>query len=189
MTSMNLLRRLARHLPPEVRHQLSAARLRAALAREARQMQRREPALPAGRLLVVPSDPHTLFGARGDYAMIGAVVERLRRANPVLRTAVITGSAGASQAARAVQMEPLEVWEPFSLPVIAAAIARFQPDAVVLIGADVMDGHYSVRTTLRLLAVIDLAAHSGAVCSVTGFSFNATAAPVLAADFVRVAKR
>lgn len=182
--------RLTNRLPAALRDRLTATRFAREIDRQARaQPPRASAPLPPQRLLLIASDPRTLVGARGDEAMVSAVVGTLRRANPALRVAVVTGTAEASTAARALGLEPIELWEPFDLLRIGAALRAFAPDAAVLIGADVMDGHYSVPNTLRRIAVAELAARGGARALVTGFSFNDRPAPVLAAALDRLAGR
>lgn len=184
-----LFSRLANRLPAALRDRLTAARFAREIERQSAEHPPRAAAPPPQRLLLIASDPRTLIGARGDEAMVSAVVGTLRRANPALRVAVVTGTAEASAAARSLGLEPIELWEPFDLVRIGAAVRDFAPDAAVLIGADVMDGHYSVPNTLRRIAVAELAARGGARALVTGFSFNDRPAPVLAAALDRLAGR
>lgn len=121
--------------------------------------------------------------------MMLAVLGRLRQIQPALRGAVLTSSPVGSAAAQTLGLEAIELWEPFDLVRIGAAVRDFAPDAAVLIGADVLDGYYSVANSLRRIAVIDLAARFGARSLVTGFSFNDRPAPVLAAALDRLSGR
>jgi polysaccharide pyruvyl transferase WcaK-like protein len=148
--------------------------------------------VPAGTpdpscVLVVPSDPSTLTGARGDEAMMSAALQRLASRMTIARVVVLTSTDGASAAARALGMQPLQVWR-FDGPLspMAQAVRAQAPAAAIVLGADIMDGYYSPGTTLRILALADLARRGGARVSITGFSFNETPSPELAPAFERV---
>ncbi len=141
-------------------------------------------ALPVRRLLLLPSDPNSLVGARGDEAMMESVVTALRRAAPDLTVAVAVASDRAADAAAALGHEPIRVWHaPLPLDAQRRAVAAFAPDAVVVLGADVMDGYYSVAHPTRALILADVLARAGARVSVLGYSFNARPAPAMRAVF------
>lgn len=123
------------------------------------------------RLIIVPSDPWTLTGAKGDEAMIQAVVTQLRAVTPDLHVGIVTESQVATDAAKQLGYEPLPVWA-LPLEKIIGAIRQFRADGLAVLGADCMDGYYSAETTLRLLALADLAARSGIRTTILGFSFN-----------------
>lgn len=142
------------------------------------------------RLLVLPSDPGTLIGARGDEAMIQAVVHHLRCTAPELQVAVVTASAEASAAAAAMGFTPLQVWDgSYSLSALLDAAAKFKPDRAVVVGADIMDGYYGPLTPSLQLAIADLLSLHGVRTSVLGFSFNATPHRWLRRAFNRVGPR
>jgi polysaccharide pyruvyl transferase WcaK-like protein len=157
-----------------------------ALQAERRALHRRGPVrrghAVGRRLLIVPSDPWTLVGAKGDEAMMQSVVGRLRQAWPALRVSVVTGSAQAEQAARDLGFDPLPAWT-VDLVQAAALIDALDPDGLVLLGADVLDGYYSASTAIRMLALADLAARRGTAVSILGFSFNSQPSRHLRAVF------
>lgn len=133
---------------------------------------------PVRRLIILPSDPATLIGAKGDEAMMQAVVQRLAAVEPGLEVGVVTATTDAAEAARRMGFEPLPAWrEPWSLAGFVAALAAFRPDAMVVIGADVLDGYYSPNTALRMLSAADIMARSGVRTAITGFSFNDAPSP------------
>lgn len=139
------------------------------------------------RLLFIPSDLRTLIGARGDEAMLRAVADRLRRVQPDLKVAVLTSSDEADRAARSLNFEPIRM--PGDSIDVARTIPRamqFNPDAAVLIGADMMDGHYSPVLTARLLLLTETLASRGVRTAVTGFSFNGDPHGSLRSFFDRV---
>lgn len=135
---------------------------------------------PIKKLMILPCDPWSVIGSRGDEAMILAIVDKLQEKEPNLDVGVITASDKASEVSRALGFEPFQVWYPkWSLLPIIQCIERFGADGVLLLGADVMDGYYDFVTTARLLVTADMMARKGMFCAVSGFSFNEQASPVL----------
>jgi len=137
---------------------------------------------PPRRLIIVPSDPWTLTGAKGDEAMIQAVVSQLKAQSPLLTVGIVTASDLASSAARQLGFVPLQVWRQPLRHVVDAMIG-FDADCLAVLGADCMDGYYGADTTLNLLALADLAARLGIRTTILGFSFNDQPVPRLAEAF------
>ena len=171
--------------PAQWRKQLRQWRSLRAISRDMRlpaaQWDSRAPdTAPVHKLLILPSDPVTLVGARGDQAMMQAVVGELRMLQPSLAVVVATGSEMADAAAREMGFEPLRLptgrW-PMRWLVDEARQRGI--DGVVLLGADMMDGHYSPVFTARALGMADTLARHGVRTVVLGFSFNEQPAPVL----------
>jgi polysaccharide pyruvyl transferase WcaK-like protein len=128
---------------------------------------------PIRRLIILPCDPATLVGSKGDEAMMQAVVQRLAALEPDLKVGVVTATVDATEAARKLGFAPLPAWrEPWSLEGFVTALATFRPDALVVIGADVLDGYYSPNSALRMLTAADIMARRGVRTAITGFSFN-----------------
>lgn len=123
------------------------------------------------KFVLVPCDPWTLIGSKGDEAMICAVVSQLKAVNPSVKVLVFSATSQASAAAQSLGFECLEIWDKGPAAMMDAAMS-FEADCLAVLGADCMDGHYSPITTLNMLAVADLAARSGIRTSVLGFSFN-----------------
>lgn len=137
--------------------------------------------MPPARLFIIPSDAETLTGARGDEAMMRAVADALRRRRADLHVSVLTASDQAAMSARDIGFEPVR--SNLSLSVAVQAIRDARPDALVVIGADMMDGYYSPMTSaLRLLAA-DRLTRDGVPSVISGFSFNARPDPLLAPIF------
>lgn len=125
------------------------------------------------RLVIAPSDPWTLTGAKGDEAMMQAMVDRFRTVEPQLEVGILTGSPVADKAAREMGFIPLPWWtEPWTLEAITLQLREYNPDALIVLGADVMDGYYSPVTTMRLLATADVMSRHGVRSAILGFSFN-----------------
>ncbi len=123
------------------------------------------------RLLIVPSDPWTLIGAKGDEAMMQSVVGRLRLHTPALEVGVVTATPAAQEAAQQLGFLPVDAWSG-SLSEGLRRIDAFAPDMMVVLGADVLDGYYSPITAARMLLTAHAAASSGTRVSILGFSFN-----------------
>jgi len=157
------------------------------------QRSRRAPPAPAEsspvvrRLLILPSDPWTLVGAKGDEAMMQAVVQRLRRRAPDLVVGVVAATPRASQAAQSLGFEPVAAWSG-RLARSQRVVEAFAPDAVVVLGADVMDGYYSPVFTTRVLLMADAAARRGVRVTLLGFSFNDSPHPSLRPVFDGLAR-
>jgi polysaccharide pyruvyl transferase WcaK-like protein len=132
------------------------------------------------RLLIVPCDPWTFTGSRGDQAMIEAVCRRIRAAYPHAVVAAITASEVADAAARAQQVTPLRGWsDRWRLARVMQVARDFRPTMAFILGADVMDGYYDPFTSARLLVVADCLARADVRCVITGFSFNRKPHPLL----------
>jgi colanic acid/amylovoran biosynthesis protein len=130
---------------------------------------------PAGdsgeRLLVLPCDPWSLDGSKGDEAMIQGAIGQLRKRLPGLRIAIVVASAEAERKARERGFEPMNAWD-CPLEEAVRRIEAFAPQRMFVLGADVMDGYYNPVTSAKLLLLADLMATRGVKVSVLGFSFN-----------------
>ncbi len=129
------------------------------------------PSSPVARLLILPSDPWSLVGSNGDEAMMQAVAQRFRRRLPSLVVGALTATPQASRAAEQLGFVPVHAWSRWPARTDRAIVA-FEPDAVVLLGADVMDGYYNPVFTTRVLLMADAAARRGTRVTILGFSFN-----------------
>ncbi|MDX1921769.1 MAG: polysaccharide pyruvyl transferase family protein [Alphaproteobacteria bacterium] len=136
------------------------------------------------RLLIIPSEPYTLIGSRGDHAMMTAIIDKARLKNPNIKIALLTATNGADAAAHKMGCVPLRVWQDRINPErLYADLKSYAPDAVALLGADAMDGYYTSYGTLSYLIIGDVCARLGARVAFIGFSFNAAPAPELKAAF------
>ena len=123
------------------------------------------------RFVLVPCDPRTFAGSKGDEAMIQAVVHQLKAINPALKVLVFTSSELGTKSAQGMGFEVQQIWND-GMSAMLEAIKAFDADALAVLGADCMDGHYSPITTLTMAAMADLAARAGIRTSILGFSFN-----------------
>lgn len=123
------------------------------------------------RLLLIACDPWSIFGSRGDDAMISVAAQHF----PANEIYVITASDAAAKAVEKRGWTALNVWsgrEP--LRNIIHAAEEIQPEQCVVLGADVMDGYYAPEVSLILLASADLLRERKIATTLLGFSFNAT---------------
>lgn len=138
---------------------------------------------PAGRgrrIVIVPCEPWTVIGSRGDEAMITAIIEAEVRADPSVEFVFVTGSAKFDDVKRFPNARFVCAWNGRSIiRSIEQALDRERPDAVYALGADCLDGKYSPRTSMILIAAAAYAAACGAETHLTGFSFNETPTPRL----------
>lgn len=123
------------------------------------------------RLLILPCDPWSLDGSKGDEAMILGTVGQLRKRLPDLDIAIVVASEPAADRAREHGFHPLFAWDG-PLEDSLHRLEEFAPQRMFVLGADVMDGYYNPVTSSRLLLLADLMATRGVKVSVLGFSFN-----------------
>jgi polysaccharide pyruvyl transferase WcaK-like protein len=143
---------------------------------------------PIGRLLIFPSDPSAIIGAVGDDAMISATVSQFKAQNPSLRVDVLCRAGEGERAVRELGFAPVLL--PDSTDFVAemdVLLRKGGYEALVILGADVLDGYYNAEYSRKLIAAADLAARAGLQSLVLGFSFNEEAAPELADCFARLA--
>lgn len=122
-------------------------------------------------VLIATPDPRFLISSKGDEAMITGVIESIRAQWPQCRVAMLgdLSKLPDSLADSGVELEPR--WStPWSLAYLRQIIARY--DGLIIVGADVMDGHYSPISAARLWVIGDVAARLGKRSIVLGFSFN-----------------
>jgi len=131
--------------------------------------------LAGGRnVLIVPTDPWTLIGAVGDDAMISASVGMVKQSRSDALIYVMTGSDQANQVAERIGLKPLRLWaSKHFVNDTRNALIENDIGAVIVLGADVLDGYYGAAIAAKLLISADLAAKLGASVTVLGFSFNA----------------
>lgn len=125
------------------------------------------------RLLIVPCDPWSVVGSRGDQAMILAAIDYYRSKYASLDIDLVTTGDFDEETFHLPEgVRCLKVWQGrFLLRSILRGIPD-APDHVVVLGADVMDGHYAPLTSLVLLALSDLFLRRAADVHLLGLSFN-----------------
>ena len=129
-------------------------------------------------LIIIPCDPWSVGGSRGDEAMLTAVIQQYRFHYPGIPIEIIAeGDLGMNYIEK-LNLEgvtPRRFWEnAYPLERIYTNCMALNPSHVVVLGADCMDGFYAPNLSLMLLALHDLFSRSSGVESrLMGFSFNA----------------
>lgn len=130
------------------------------------------------KIILIPTDFHGIIGSLGDDAMITATLHHLDQAFDRPEILVLTGTDGGDAVVRSLNLTPVGGWNDLDFVRSATSIlAQHAPNAVVVVGADVIDGHYDGIDAAKALIFADLASRGGAHVTVLGFSFNAQPAP------------
>lgn len=136
------------------------------------------------RVLLVPSDPYALVGAKGDEAMLQAAVGFLRQRVSPEAVGVMTATLASDERARELGFVPLRLWNlDWHISQVWEGVRTFDPDTVLVVGADVLDGHYNAADAARMLVVADMAVRNGMRATLLGFSFNQRPDPRLRSFF------
>lgn len=130
------------------------------------------------KLVIIPCDPFSVGGSRGDEAMIMAVIQHYRKKETHIPITIVSGSDEGLNYVQNMPVSgimPLNVWTgDRPLERIVKAVLSQNPSYVVLLGADCMDGFYSPFISLTLLALHDIFTRTPGIESrLMGFSFNA----------------
>ena len=127
-------------------------------------------------LVLVPCDPWSVGGSRGDEAMLTAVIEQYRHRYPNIPIYIICAEEGKGyiQNLPIKDIHPVSSWNGnYPLEKICNDIASKKPTDVIVLGADCIDGHYSPSVSLMLVSIFDICKNlSGMSCKMMGFSFN-----------------
>lgn len=134
-----------------------------------------------GRIIIFPSDLNAITGALGDDAMITATLQVLGEVMPKIAVEMICMSAGA-EVVKAKGFNPVVISGATALgPAMAKIFAGAPYDALIVLGADIMDGYYNPKVPIRILIAADIAEKSGVPATILGCSFNQKPAEVLRA--------
>ena len=125
-----------------------------------------------GKVLILPSDPRTLAGSLGDEAILLSVVRTGARLAPPVRFQVLVTGSEADAHARRLGLDPVQVSGGVKdLSAVRTLLSTHGFGAVVAMGADVVDGSYSVPYATKMLLTLDVAARMGLPATVLSFSF------------------
>ncbi|SMD20166.1 polysaccharide pyruvyl transferase family protein [Rhizobium sp. RU36D] len=185
---MNLVAIMKKNLPQSWRSKLNVIRETRALNQLSRNLRNYTPfELRASQgqprsnaIVVVPTDPFSLVGARGDDAMISTAAFMARRQIEDREIFIVTASPEADHIANSEGYVPLNIWRsPAYVSDLSEALERVRPSAMVVVGGDVIDGHYGPLISAKLLASAEVAARNQIPTTLLGFSFNKSPAPEL----------
>ena len=127
-------------------------------------------------LVIVPCDPWSVGGSRGDEAMLMAVIDQYRQRYPDIPVHIVCADDGFGYIRNLPlpNLQPISSWNGnYPLDSICKAIVDTKPTDVVVLGADCIDGHYNPSLSLMLLSIYDVCRHLNGVRSrLLGFSFN-----------------
>ncbi len=119
--------------------------------------------------------------------MISATLHHLSESFDGPEVMIMTSTRHGEAVVRSLGLTPVRGWN--NLDFVKSACKTLQelkPDAVVIIGADVIDGHYDSVDAGKALIFADLASRYGAKVTILGFSFNARPAGKVVAVLNRI---
>ena len=127
-------------------------------------------------LVIVPCDPWSVGGSRGDEAMLTSVIHSYRQKYPEIPIHIVCAEEGLKYVRNLPikGIAPIPSWNGnYSTRQVYESILAVNPTDVVLLGADCMDGFYSPTLSLELLSLHDLCSKTQNLRSrLLGFSFN-----------------
>ena len=130
-------------------------------------------------LVLVPCEPWSVIGSRGDEAMVYSILRDFRSRHPEGSVTIVTGvpsfgeTDDGKRLAHNFGAKFAYAWRPrLFLSYIVQAYREARATEVFVLGADCMDGHWSQSLSIILLAAADIAARMGISTRLTGFSWN-----------------
>lgn len=145
------------------------------LARHVVKSKYKSPASPS--LVIVPCDPWSVGGSRGDEAMIMGCIDHYRQKYAEIPIHIVCAKEGEQYIKNMpiTGISPISSWNGcYSTQNVYTSIINASPSDVVILGADCMDGYYSPLTSLELLSIYDLCYKTSTLrAKLLGFSFNA----------------
>lgn len=144
-------------------------------------------------LVIIPCDPESIGGSRGDEAMIVATIQHFNihfLGEPIY---VVVANVEGEDYVKSLpfdNVKPLMCWYgAYPLERIYNDVLSKQPHDVCILGADCMDGFYSPYISLMLLSLHDLFSHTPNLKShLLAFSFNAKPSLMMRFAFKKVNK-
>lgn len=136
------------------------------------------PAAESNNFVILAADPITLTGSKGDEAMLVALRQQIERIDPENAPRVLVSTSNAAREASRIGYVPILGWpRGWGLNKTIERLETLNPKAIVALGADMMDAHYSIAHTTRILGCLEWQARRGLQASTTGFSFNENPSP------------
>lgn len=136
------------------------------------------------RIILITADSQGLIGSRGDAAMLEGALNQIRSNDGNVEVYVACATPKATRIAEGLNCLPFSVWGGVFMPFrFLASILSIRPTAGFIMGADIMDGHYSPVTSLRMLIAADLIGRYCGISRFLGFSLNTSVAPLVKLGF------
>lgn len=136
------------------------------------------------RIILITADSQGLIGSRGDAAMLEGALNQIRSNGDNVEIYVACATARATKIAETLNCLPFNVWGGVFMPFhFLKSILSIKPAAGFIMGADIMDGHYSPTTSLRMLIAADLVGRYCGISRFLGFSLNTSIAPLVKLGF------
>lgn len=135
----------------------------------------------------------TTGGSVGDLAMIRSAVHQIQNSVIIVFPGSRKGAFSNESWPERVQAVFLPGLVSGSLPALANSLRRLRKlvsevSQVVVLGADVMDGHYSPRESFRRARISRALAESGRKTSIVGFSWNSSPHAICRHELVRASE-
>ena len=128
-----------------------------------------------GLVLMIPCDPWSVFGSRGDEAMLEACMKYNSGIEKAVKYKYIVADTVTFDNVKRRKYDATVSWRGISpLNNIIHEIKKTRPEKVIIIGADCMDGYYSSEVSFTLMAAADICSRNSINYTLTGFSFNGT---------------
>jgi polysaccharide pyruvyl transferase WcaK-like protein len=136
--------------------------------------------LPPHRVVIIPGDQTNLFESCGEDAMIMATASMVLQTNPAAEITVLVTSKEAEAAGRLRGFRTASVWNDGEfVDSLVHFYRELGPDAIFIVGADLIDGYYGEIWAAKLLIAADIAARMEIPVSILGFSFNRNPSPLI----------
>lgn len=121
--------------------------------------------------LIIPPDPWSVVGSRGDQAMIMVAVENLSKHFPNSKIDILTYSKSTDEAVRSINgLSPLQEWDVDLSEFFKKHLSEYSH--VVILGADCIDGHYYPEFSVKILMMYDVFYRYGVDVRMFGASWS-----------------
>jgi colanic acid/amylovoran biosynthesis protein len=124
------------------------------------------------RLVIIPGDPGTITDSRGDEAMVLCVIEHARALNPNVKIGIVCSTPRAEENTAKLGCTPIFAWHSRDPWQCLQVIETFDPDALWVLGADVIDGSYDAQDAIRSITLAQIYALRRTSAAILGFSFK-----------------
>ena len=138
------------------------------------------------KVLIIPCDPWSVIGSRGDQAMIMAIQQRIAKDDPRAIIDILCENETITNKLAKYGFHSICKWNSTWLKNDFQYLANYS--AIYILGADVTDGVYGWSTSMMLLMYYDIASRLGIPVYYMGFSFSTRASRILKFVFSKLQK-